>query len=169
MSIISRFCDHIENDDSNCWLWKSSRDNVYGQFWINGNTVAAHRFSFELFNNDILTSEDFVCHLCNNKRCVNPDHLFLGDAVINRAHADACGLNKPKDQRFNRLPTVGRILPKGISYNILRNSYKCQIRVGVKRYQTWKKTLAEAIEWRSRQEHIHWKIEESNLQQETAK
>ena len=30
-----------------------------------------------------LTSKDYICHTCDNKKCVNPNHLFLGDAQIN--------------------------------------------------------------------------------------
>lgn len=43
-----------------------------------------HRIVYELIHNVKLSKEQFVCHKCNNPECINPKHLFLGDAKINR-------------------------------------------------------------------------------------
>ena len=61
-----------------------------------------------------------------------------------------------RDQRKGRKSTKGRTLPKGICYATDRHNYKCNIRVGAKRYQARKKTLEEAILWREQMEVIHW-------------
>lgn len=89
--------------DDGCWNYLGTPcTNGYPQFHMRGVAYMANRISWE-FHKGPIPDGKWVLHTCDNRMCVNPDHLFIGDRQdnINDMHNKRRAVNQVGDKNHN--------------------------------------------------------------------
>lgn len=100
LALAARFWARVDFSGE-CWLWTGCVNHGgYGVgVDLDGKPRLAHRIAYFLG-----TGEDpegsLVCHRCDNRRCCRPDHLFLGDHLVNNRDMMAKGRASPGTERY---------------------------------------------------------------------
>ena len=146
---IADFWSKVDKTGANgCWNWTASCNRQgYGKFTIDSKTVNAHRFSLEIALGRPIADGLCALHRCKqNRKCVNPEHLYEGTQQENIddmvrdgtfATGEAQGLSKLNDDSVREI----RILKGfGFTHRELGKMYGVAKSVigGVLRGETWK-------------------------------
>ncbi len=121
VDVKARLLERHLKDGSGCWLWAGEvRKSGYGVMSIHRKQVGVHRASYEAFIGPVPEGM-FVCHTCDVKTCINPEHLWVGSQQDNmndkvnkgrQTKGEGHGMHKLEEPQVVEIKTM---LSKGVS------------------------------------------------------
>lgn len=104
-----RLVDQVTISPTGCWLWPGKPHYGYGVFGTREGQYRAHRVSYTVHVGPVPPNL-MVCHKCDIRLCINPDHMFLGTGLDNIR--DCLSKGRGPERRYNP-PISGHRAPRG--------------------------------------------------------
>lgn len=102
-----RLMNLVKIDANGCWIFQGFINGFgYGMFGLRGMpTTAAHRAAYRVFKGPI-RKDMKICHTCDVRACVNPEHLWEGTSSENNQDC------WDKKRRKRLLPKKAKLTPE---------------------------------------------------------
>lgn len=107
-SLLARFSS-MTSAIGDCHEWPNVTAFGYGRIRIGAIDYCAHRVAWVIANGQEIGPNLCVCHSCDNRRCVNPEHLWLGSRRENMIDMYAKGRGYSTIARDGRVMTADQI------------------------------------------------------------
>lgn len=125
------------NSETGCWEWNKNY-LLYPKVQFRGKITRIHRASYMWYKGDIPKGR-CVLHKCDNKQCMNPDHLFLGSQADNMKDMNNKGrgnYNKSNEHKISlsianrktskeQIDKAKQLRKEGSSYNDIAKALNC--------------------------------------------
>lgn len=138
----------IINQKTGCWEWTGNKRLGYGRIStgsrIDGTRkkVTVHRLSYMLSVGEIPEGME-VCHKCDNRSCINPEHLFVGTRQDNINDRERKGRNITKIGESNPAAKLTQKIVKECRELVYRNS--ASVVELAKKHSVCRKTMHNAV------------------------
>ena len=150
-----RFNKYVIKQDG-CWDWKGFiRPDGYARMRIGFHTgkksVGAHVVSW-MIHKKILKFDNFmsdgfyILHKCNNRKCCNPKHLYLGNSQDNMIDMVKSGRCKNTQLTIRQVRDIKKMLVDGVKIKDIANKYKVNLTTirDIKNNKTWKYIMVDS-------------------------
>jgi hypothetical protein len=139
--IEERFWEKVKKQKNGCWIWTgATSSNGYGHLrQKNQKAISTHRFSWILHRGKVPKGKQ-VLHDCpkrDNRRCVNPAHLWLGSCKENMEDKVAKGRAARGNKSGKSVLTARQV--RQIKRLLLRGVSQSEI---ARRYSVWQTTIS---------------------------
>lgn len=113
--------NYIIDSTTDCWNWIGQiRHNDMGMFYFNRKKYSAPRYIYEKIKGNI-SKYMVLTHNCQNKRCVNPEHLFI---KLKRDNLDKYRELMPPKNKISDPEMIEKIILDKRSYEKIAREYK---------------------------------------------
>lgn len=122
-----------------CWIWQGPKAiNGYGQVQYRGRSTVVHRKVYAVVHGIAIDRWMYVCHRCDVRLCINPDHLWLGtpkqnihDSVNKGRHAELRKTHCDRGHEFTPENTILRKTAIGTPCRVCRTCERIRSRLAL--------------------------------------